>query len=143
MPLSTINFFTEDISYTLKHKTAIRKWINDAITNNKLKVGEISFIFCSDEYLHKINVEYLNHDTYTDIITFDTSENDDTIAGDIFISIERIKENAIKFNTAIADEVHRVIIHGILHLCGYLDKTKKDKELMTAKENEYLSKRNF
>jgi len=143
MPRAAINFYTEDISYTLKSKTALKLWIKDAIAAEGFKAEEISFILCSDEYLHKINVEYLAHDTYTDIITFDNSEDDKHIAGDIFISLERIRENALNFNVTEEDELHRVIIHGILHLCGYLDKKTADKQLMTAKENEYLTKRQF
>ncbi|MDM8177438.1 rRNA maturation RNase YbeY [Olivibacter sp. 47] len=143
MPSATVNFFTEEIKYTIKNKLLLKQWIKDAIANEGLKPGEISFIFCSDEYLHKINVEYLNHDTYTDIITFDNSEDENVIAGDIFISIDRIKENAKSFLVKEVDELHRVIIHGILHLCGYLDKKPVDKKRMTEKENEYLSKRSF
>lgn len=138
-----INFFLEDIVFTLKNKTAIRSWIQNTIKLEGFKVGEISFILCSDEYLHKINVEYLNHDTYTDIITFDNSEEENTIAGDIFISLERIQENADKFKVPLHDELHRVIIHGILHLCGYLDKTPTDKKLMTANEDKYLALKTF
>lgn len=143
MPVSTINFFTEDVSYTLKNKTAIRQWIKNAIKLEGFKAGEISFILCSDDYLHKINIEYLDHDTYTDIITFDNSEEENRITGDIFISLERIQENAGKFKVPVQDELHRVIIHGILHLCGYLDKSPKDKKLMTANEDKYLSLRAF
>lgn len=143
MPSATVNFFTEEIKYTIKNKLLLKQWIKDAIANEGLKPGEISFIFCSDEYLHKINVEYLNHDTYTDIITFDNSEDENVIAGDIFVSIDRIKENAKSFLVKEVDELHRVIIHGILHLCGYLDKKPVDKKRMTEKENEYLSKRSF
>lgn len=143
MPSATVNFFTEEIKYTIKNKLLLKQWIKDAIANEGLKPGEISFIFCSDEYLHKINVEYLNHDTYTDIITFDNSDDENVIAGDIFISIDRIKENAKSFLVKEVDELHRVIIHGILHLCGYLDKKPVDKKRMTEKENEYLSKRSF
>lgn len=143
MSSSSINFFIEDISYSLKNKVAIRKWIANTINTEKFKPGEISFIFCSDKYLHRINVGYLQHDTYTDIITFDNSEDENTITGDIFISVERVQENARKFNVLEADELHRVIIHGILHLCGYLDKTASDKIRMTAKENEYLLKRDW
>ncbi|QNL51105.1 rRNA maturation RNase YbeY [Olivibacter sp. SDN3] len=143
MPVTTINFFLEDISYSLKNKVALRKWIINTIRSEKFKPGEINFIFCSDEYLHKINLEYLDHDTYTDIITFDNSEDDHIVAGDIFISTERVEDNALQFGALPSDELHRVIIHGILHLCGYLDKTDSDKTLMTAKENEYLLKRDW
>lgn len=143
MPKAIINFFTEDIAYTLKNKIALRQWIKETIYAEGFRPAEISFILCSDDYLHQINVDYLQHDTYTDIITFDNSEEEKKIEGDIFISIERTMENAEKFNVSQEDELHRVMIHGILHLCGYLDKKKQDKELMTVKENEYLAKRNF
>lgn len=144
MGLKTISFFSEDIEYTLKEKAKVREWIQKAILKEGFKrVGDLNFIFCSDEYLLEINKEYLNHDTYTDIVTFDSSEQEETIAGDIFISIDRVKENAIKFNVSERDETHRVIIHGVMHLCGYPDKKKEDRERMTAKENEYLEKRTF
>ena len=144
MALKDISFFSEDIEFTLKDKAKVRNWIGDTIKSEGLKrVGELSFVFCSDAYLLDINKQYLNHDTYTDIVTFDSSEEEDVISGDIFISIERIRENAEKFAVTERDELHRVIIHGVLHLCGYYDKKKEDKELMTAKENEYLAKRAF
>jgi len=102
----------------------------------------LNIILCNDEYLHKLNLSFLNHDTLTDIITFDYTESD-IISGDIFISISRIKENANKYSLAIKEELHRVTIHGILHLCGYGDKTKREKEIMTSKENEYLAERPY
>lgn len=142
MALKDISFFSEDIDFTLKDKAKVRSWIGDTIKSEGFKrVSELSFVFCSDDYLLAINKQYLNHDTYTDIVTFDSSDEEDVIAGDIFISIERIRENAAKFGVTEQEELHRVIIHGVLHLCGYYDKKKEDKELMTAKENEYLSKR--
>lgn len=135
----TVWFFEEGIQYTLRGKEKIRKWIKNVIEEEGFSiVGETNFIFCSDEYLLKINKEYLNHDTYTDIITFDSSESDDEIAGDIFISIERVRENAKKFKCKIGDELHRVMVHGVLHLCGYDDLTVDDKREMTDKENYYL-----
>ncbi len=144
MALKDISFFSEDIAYTLKEKAKVREWIHSAIQAEGFKrVSELNFIFCSDEYLLDINKEYLNHDTYTDIVTFDSSEDEEVIAGDIFISIERVRENAAKFKVPERDELHRVIIHGVMHLCGYLDKKKEEKERMTAKENEYLQKRDF
>ena len=144
MALKDISFFTEDIEFVLKDKSKVRAWIGDTIKSEGFKrIGELSFVFCSDEYLLDINKQYLNHDTYTDIVTFDSSEDDDVISGDIFISIDRIRENADKFGVSERDELHRVIIHGVLHLCGYYDKKKEDKELMTFKENEYLAKRSF
>ena len=144
MALKDITFFSEDIVFTLKDKAKVRTWIDSTIKSEGYKrIGELNFIFCSDAYLLDINKQYLNHDTYTDIVTFDSSEEEDVISGDIFISIERIRENAEKFNVSERDELHRVIIHGVLHLCGYYDKKKDDKELMTSKENEYLDKRTF
>lgn len=141
--MPAIQFFEEDISYKLKNKTAVRKWITDTIIAEGYKLSELTYIFCSDEYLLKINQQYLDHDTYTDIITFDNSEEDKLIIGDIFISIERIKENAAKFQVNEIQELHRVIIHGTLHLLGYTDKTKASKQKMTLKENFYLNKRDF
>jgi rRNA maturation RNase YbeY len=101
------------------------------------RVGDISFIFCSDEYLLSVNRKYLNHDYYTDIITFDDVEGN-VINGDIIISVDRVKENSIEFQTSFENEIHRIIIHGVLHLLGYKDKVKKDKILMTQKEDLYL-----
>lgn len=144
MALRDISFFNEDVDYKIKDKQKLRQWIASTVANEGGgRVGELNFIFCSDAYLLEINKKYLDHDTYTDIVTFDSSEKDGVIAGDIFISIDRTKENASKFDVSERDELHRVIIHGVLHLCGYLDKKKEDKALMTEKENEYLSRRIF
>ena len=138
-----IHFFSEEIPFTLKQKLPVRNWINQTILAEGYKLGELSFIFSDDEYLLKINKEYLDHDTYTDIITFDNSEVEKLITGDIFISIDRIRENSKKFNVNERDELHRVMIHGTLHLLGYPDKGKEAKKVMTAKEDHYLSKREF
>ena len=138
-----IHFFLEDISYTLKQKALVRNWIKNTIVEEGFKLRELNFIFCSDEYLLSINQQYLNHDTYTDIITFDNSEDDRTIVADIFISIDRLRENASIFNVTERDELHRVMIHGTLHLLGYADKGGEAKALMTEKENKYLLKRFF
>lgn len=135
-----INFFTEDITYVLKHKTIIKKWVEATIVEEGYKLEELNFILCSDEYLLRINQDFLQHDDYTDVITFDNSEELKTIVGDIFISIDRIKENAANFKSAMLNELCRVIIHGTLHLLGYKDKTKKAKNLMTEKEDFYLAK---
>jgi len=144
MALNDIQFFSEDIDFTLKEKQKVRQWIASIIKAEGFKrIGELNFIFCSDSYLLEINKQYLDHDTFTDIVTFDSSESQDTIAGDIFISIDRIDDNATKFGVTQRDELHRVIIHGVLHLCGYLDKKKEDKELMTNKENSSLLARLF
>lgn len=142
--MANISFFTEDTDFKLKEKGKIRQWIISAVQTEGFKrVGDLNFIFCSDAYLLQINQQYLDHDTYTDIVTFDSSETEDTIAGDIFISVERIAENAVQFGANTRDELHRVIIHGVMHLCGYHDKKPADKVQMTSKEDEYLSKRNF
>lgn len=138
-----IHFFTEDIDFVLKEKAAVRNWIKATIMSEAYALKEINFIFCSDEYLLQINREYLNHDTLTDIITFDNSEVPGKIIGDIFISVDRIRENAGKFSVAERDELHRVMIHGVMHLLGYTDKGKKEKAQMTDKENQYLGLRGF
>ncbi|MBS1521347.1 MAG: rRNA maturation RNase YbeY [Bacteroidetes bacterium] len=141
--MPSINFFEEDISFKLKNKTAVKQWVKATIEAEGYKLKELNYIFCSDEYLLKINRQYLDHDTYTDIVTFDNSEKDGIIEGDIFISIDRIRENAIKFNSGEVNELHRVIIHGALHLLGYPDKTSETKKAMTGKEDHYLGQRNF
>jgi probable rRNA maturation factor len=141
--MPVINFFEEDITYKLRDKIKVKKWITDAIVEEGCKLHELTYVFCSDEYLLKINQQYLDHDTYTDIITFDNSDEEGIITGDIFISIPRIKENAAKFSASETDELHRVIIHGALHLLGYKDKTPASKKKMTEKEDYYLFKRSF
>lgn len=138
--MAKINFFTEDITYTLKNKTIIKKWIENTIVEEGYLLEELNFILCSDEYLLRINQDFLQHDDYTDVITFDNSEALKTIVGDIFISIDRIKENASNFKSTTVNELCRVIIHGTLHLLGYKDKTKAAKTEMTAKEDYYLGK---
>lgn len=140
MPHTAIHFFWEDISSNLKQKIRLRNWITNTIKEENKRLGELTFIFCSDTYLLSINQEYLNHNTYTDIITFNNSE-DERITGDIFISLERVHENALRFKVSEQDELHRVMIHGTLHLLGYTDKGKDAKALMTNKENYYLLKR--
>ena len=141
--MPAISFFEEDISFKLKNKTQIRQWLKQTIRNEGFKLKELNYIFCSDAYLLQINQQYLNHDTYTDIVTFDNSEEEGKIISDIFISIERVSENALKFNVPQLTELHRVIVHGTLHLLGYKDKTAIDKKKMTEKEDYYLSTRAF
>ncbi|RYD78391.1 MAG: rRNA maturation RNase YbeY [Sphingobacteriales bacterium] len=138
-----VKFFEEDIKYTLKNKTLVKQWITETIVAEGYQLKELNYIFCSDTYLLDINKQYLNHDTYTDIITFDNSETPRLIVGDIFISIDRIRENALKFEVSDTDELHRVIIHGALHLLGYMDKKPADKKNMTLKEDLYLTLRPF
>jgi rRNA maturation RNase YbeY len=139
--MASIRFFAEDLDFKLPHPRKTTSWIKETILKEKKEQGNLNFIFCSDEYLHSINVQYLNHTTYTDIVTFDSSETKGLIEGDIFISVERIKENASKFNTSFDEELHRVIIHGVLHLIGYSDKGVAKKAAMRRKEDTYLSLR--
>ncbi len=134
-----IIFFNEDINFKFQGKNVIKAWLKKVADKEGFKVKNLNYIFCSDEYLHKINVEYLEHDTYTDIITFDNSEEDDVIEGDIFVSIERVKENSQTLNTVFDDELKRVIVHGLLHLCGYDDHSVEDKAEMRRLESEYIS----
>lgn len=143
MGLIPINFFAEDISFNLKRKGFVRTWIRNTIIAENHRLRLINFIFCSDAYLLNINQQYLNHDTFTDIITFDNSDTRNEIVGDIFISLDRIRENASELDVNETDELHRVMIHGTLHLLGYADKGKSAKALMTEKEDLYLSKRAF
>ncbi|MDT3403617.1 rRNA maturation RNase YbeY [Mucilaginibacter terrae] len=141
--MASINFFTEDTGYKLKDKLPLKRWIKETIKAEGYKLDELNYILCSDAYLLQINQQYLNHDTYTDIVTFDNSEKEGTITGDIFVSVERTQENAAKYNVSPEQELHRVIIHGALHLLGYLDKKPADKQQMTAKEDEYLALKSF
>ncbi|RKR80956.1 rRNA maturation RNase YbeY [Mucilaginibacter gracilis] len=134
-------FFEEDTEFKPKKKAKLREWLKATIVAEGYSLSELNYIFCSDTYLLALNQQYLDHDTYTDIITFDNSEIENVVVGDIFISIDRVRENAKEFSKTEEDELHRVIIHGALHLLGYKDKTKADKKLMTEKEDFYLTKR--
>lgn len=134
-----ITFQNQEISFKLPETVKTRNWIKQIIASEKKEPGQINFVFTSDEELLKLNRQFLDHDTYTDIITFDSCEGK-TINGDIIISVERVQENAKKFSAAASEELKRVIIHGILHLCGYKDKSKADAELMRKKENLALKK---
>jgi probable rRNA maturation factor len=132
-------FFTEGISFQLKQKTKIRKWVKDVIINEKQHGGVINFIFCSDSFLLNLNQTYLHHNTLTDILTFPETQNPLQVSGDIYISIQRVEENAGKYNEVFEKELFRVMIHGVLHLLGYKDNTKKEKEAMRLREDHYLT----
>lgn len=134
-----IAFLTEDITFKLKEKLKHKAWLKDVAKVEGFKIGELNYIFCSDAYLLDINQKYLGHDTLTDIVTFDNSEDPSILEGDIFISVERVRENALTFDTE-SSELKRVMVHGLLHLIGYKDKGKAQKELMSKKENEHLTK---
>ena len=126
----------EDVDFQLVNENSLSLWIEKTIDTEGATLGAVSYIFCSDDYLHQMNVEYLDHDTLTDVITF--PYNDNPIEGDIFISINRVKDNAQDLNIAFNDELHRVMIHGVLHLCGYTDETDEQESEMRQKEDEYL-----
>ena len=138
----SIHFHQEDISFRIQKINALRLWIAKNISKENKKVGQLNFIFCSDSYLLEINKKYLNHDFFTDVISFDYTE-ENRISGDIYISLDRVKENAKEFGYSIKDELHRIIIHGLLHLLGYSDKTPDLKVIMKDKEDFYLSLRAF
>lgn len=129
-----INFFEEETKFRLDKRQKRKKWLKSIADSEEFKILDLNYIFCSDEYLYNINVEYLNHDTYTDIITFDNSEEEDKIEGDVFISIDRVEENSKKLQVPIEDELSRVISHGLFHLMGYKDKKKEEVEMMRTKE---------
>ncbi|MFL2585614.1 MAG: rRNA maturation RNase YbeY [Parvicellaceae bacterium] len=133
----SIYFHKESVSIEF-NEDLVSNWINSCIGQVSKITGDLSVIFCNDEYLKTINIKYLNHDYYTDIITFDYSEKD-TISGDLFISIDRVIENAKLNNVHFINELYRVIIHGVLHLCGYNDKTVKEKKEIREKENFFLN----
>lgn len=130
-----INFFSEEIKFQLPQKLKRKNWLNQIADSENFKIKELNYIFCSDEYLYQINVEYLAHHTYTDIITFDNSEEKKKIEGDIFISIDRVRENALLHDASEETELSRVISHGLFHLMGYKDKSKKQSVTMRAKED--------
>lgn len=129
-----INFFSEGVTFNLKGKNKYKRLLKVLCEQHGKRVGDVNYIFCNDEYLHKINVEYLNHDNLTDIITFDYVEGV-CISGDIYVSIERVRANAKDFMVEVDDEITRVVSHGFLHLLGYKDKKPVDKKLMTEKED--------
>lgn len=134
-----INFFAEDIQSPDINKATIIKWLESIAKDHNYVIEDLNYIFCSDSYLHKINVEYLDHDDFTDIITFDNSETPNTIEADIFISTERVRENASKYGVSFYNELHRVFVHGLLHLLGFGDKTDDQKEIMRKNEDACLS----
>lgn len=138
MSNNSISFFNEDTNFELTNTPLIKNWLQSIAKEQNKIISNINYIFCSDEYLLNINKKHLNHDYYTDIITFDLSEGDD-IESDIFISIERVKENALKLNASFQKELNRVIVHGLLHLVGFNDKTEQEKVIMRKKEDSCLS----
>lgn len=136
MKESKINFYSEN-EFQLDHKESYESWIQGVIESENKKLEEISYIFCDDDYMLDINMKYLEHDTYTDIISFDYSVGN-ILQGDIYISTQRVEENSREFNVSFDQELRRVIIHGVLHLCGYNDKSEAESSLMRLKEDEKL-----
>lgn len=137
-----VSFQAADVSFEPTQKSNLRKWIFSTAEFEKKQLGEISFVYCSDNYLLEVNKKYLDHNYYTDIITFPYNEGN-IISGDLLISIDRIKENALELGVIFENELHRVMIHGVLHLMGYNDKTPDQKAQMTEKEDYYLNLRPF
>lgn len=129
--------FNYETDFELENEAQYEDWISRIIESEGFDEGEINYIFCDDEYLHKINVEYLDHDTLTDIISFDYTVGN-VLQGDIFVSVERVKDNANDFNVSFEEELKRVLSHGVLHYCGYKDKSPKDEALMRSKEEEKM-----
>jgi rRNA maturation RNase YbeY len=139
--MNQIHFFSDAIPFQLKYRTLIRSWLLKCASAERKKVEALNYIFCSDKYLRKINRQYLNHNYFTDIITFSASESDHKIiSGDIYISIERVRYNAKYYGAKVNEELHRVMVHGLLHLCGYNDQTENEKKIMRHKEELYLKK---
>ena len=138
-----INFFNADVNYTIKGKLKIKAWLISTAKNEGFIINSLNIILCSDEYLFNLNKEFLNHVTYTDIITFDHGERRNSLEGELYISIERVRENATNLDITVTNELHRVIVHGLLHLCGYKDKSRGNKAIMSGKEDYYLSLRKF
>jgi rRNA maturation RNase YbeY len=136
-----IEFYSET-DFKIEDTKALSHWISEIILHENHELGDLTYVFCDDDFLHKLNLQFLNHDTLTDIISFDNSLGKQ-IHGEIYISVERVKENARTYQVAFLEELHRVIIHGVLHFCGYKDKTKKQQETMSCKENEALDLRTF
>ncbi len=137
-----VYYHNEDTPFKVTGRLLLRKWINSAIEEEGKLPGDITYIFCSDQYLLELNRSALDHDYYTDIITFDYCEGK-TVSGDLFISVDRVEDNAKNLGNSFRDELHRVMIHGVLHLCGYQDKTKKEEQTMREKEDYYLNLRSF
>ncbi|WP_136669154.1 rRNA maturation RNase YbeY [Flavobacterium sp. H122] len=129
--------YNYEIDFMVPDEDLYSSWIENVVVSEGKQLGELSYVFCDDEYLLDINQQYLDHDTLTDIISFDYTEGD-VVSGDIFISVDRVQDNASDFNVSFEDELKRVMIHGVLHYCGYKDKSESDEVLMRSKEDEKI-----
>lgn len=138
--MQKVQLYYHDRNPNLQNRLKLKHFVADIFKREGYRLGNLAYIFCSDEHLLAINLEFLNHDYYTDVITFDLSTVPKAVEGEIYISIDRIKDNAQKERVSVKEELHRVIFHGALHLCGYKDKTKVDLKIMRAKEDCYLKK---
>ena len=139
---ASVFFHFEDLTFSLENKRKIREWLEGCCVKENKKLGDLNYIFCSDKYLLKVNRKHLNHNYLTDVITFDNT-SPEGISGDIFISYERVKDNAKMYKQKSVDELHRIMIHGLLHLMGYSDKKAEQQKVMKSKEDFYLSLRGF
>lgn len=134
-----IDFQTiEQYSFELADSHLYAQWLQEVTQQENSQLAELTYIFCTDSYLHQMNVEYLQHDTFTDVITFDYTESQQAISGDVFISVERVQENAAHYQSTPGEELRRVMVHGLLHLLGYKDKSEEEKKQMRTKEDQYL-----
>ena len=138
--MQKVQFYFLDRNPALKERTRLKLFIEKLFTSEKMKLGNLSYIFCSDEHLLTINNDFLKHDFYTDVITFDLSSSKNEIEGEVYLSVDRIKDNAKQLGVSFKEELHRVIFHGALHLCGYKDKKKEEALVMRSKENKYLKR---
>ena len=143
MQAARVNFFYQDVKFSFSNRTEVKGFLRKLFLKEGHKLSELNIIFCTDEALLQINRNFLQHDFYTDIITFPLSTASQPIQAELYISIDRVRDNARQVATSFKDELHRVMVHSTLHLLGYKDKTTKDKTIMTAKENEYLALRGF
>lgn len=134
-----VHFVVHEVKVKLEHKTRLKAFLKELFEREGQGLKHLQYVFCTDAYLLEINKQFLQHDTYTDIVTFELSEDPEETSGEIYISIERVMDNAKKFEVPVSQELHRVIFHGALHLCGYRDKSKKESALMREKEDEYLN----
>lgn len=132
-----VRYYSEDTKFIFKNKLANNRWLKFVAGSEIKTLGDVSIIFCSDNYILDVNIRYLNHDYFTDIITFDYCEGN-RLSGDLFISVDTVKENSVEFGTDFDEELHRVIVHGLLHLIGYDDHTPEEQKVMRAKEDYYL-----
>ena len=141
--MNTIHFFKEGIHFRLQHQEQVRQWVSAVVRYHKHRLDEINFIFCGDQYLLHLNKKFLDHDYLTDVITFENSLEKKKISGDIYISYDRVTVNAKQYRTSLKDELHRVMVHGVLHLLGYMDKSANEKALIRKAEDVWLGKRKF